>query len=215
MVPARPRRRSRNRTANITISFTRTHVLFVAAVAMMGSVGLVAGGFHWGQRSRPAVSPSVRAVGSATKIAVLPSKSEVVAAVVASSAPVTVVAPVSPPMATKTATAVPAPAVVLAPSVVPPPVSEPIVKILGKAPRRGFGVQIGAHEDEAEAVSFVQAHAAALQNYPVYVIAAKVRDGQVWHRIRVGRYRSRSLARAAKAGLPSSIRQAAMVVRYR
>jgi len=109
----------------------------------------------------------------------------------------------------------------VAPAPTPTPSPAPVkappapVEVLEEAPSRGFGVQIGAYEDELEARAFIQSVAGGLGSEPVHLIAAEVADGRVWYRIRVGHYRSRRRAAAAQAKLPTELAKASMVVRYR
>lgn len=94
-------------------------------------------------------------------------------------------------------------------------VDEPNVALRQAHPARGFGVQLGAYPSRADAHAFLMQHARALKGYTVYMMPVKLRGNEVWHRIRVGRFREKRHAEAFRVGLPEDLGDAALVVSYR
>ncbi len=227
--PARRRRRISPRVERLHLSVApRTVALLVLAGVVMGA-GLLAVGYQLGVRAAGPASGPVAAV-HASPAAPAPKRSSArpVVSPASKAAPVAELAkPAAAPPGDAQRPAAEASAAAEASSPVGPapalptpsetPVKAPpvVLKILAKAPSRGYGVQIGAYEDELEARAFIDSVAGGLGAEPVHLIAAEVADGRVWYRIRVGHYRSRRRAAAAQAKLPEDLAKASMVVRYR
>lgn len=99
-----------------------------------------------------------------------------------------------------------------APAAAPAP---PPVDVRTRAPARGFGIQLGAFETEAEARSFVAAHAAALARLPVYMVPTTIDGRGTWHRVRAGDVKTRAAADALRAGLAPELAARAIVVSHK
>lgn len=234
--PARRRRRGSPRVERLHLSVAPRTVATFAFAALVLGAGLLAVGYQLGLRAAAPAGPEARPMAALQKRSPAPASSASVARPATASnkpaAPVQKAAAAAPsvsvaatevatpdPSAPKSASAVPAaalpapkvPSPTPAPAVAPPVLPE----ILSTAPTRGYGVQIGAYEDAQEARAFIASVADGLGSAPVHLIAAEVADGRVWHRIRVGHYRSRRKAAAAQAKLPTELAKASMVVRYR
>ena len=91
----------------------------------------------------------------------------------------------------------------------------PVLRILSGRPRYGFGVQLGAYPSREDAEAFVGRHADVLGRYPVYIVPTRVEGRDDWHRIRVGRFKSRRQAEAVRLALPEELGESALVVSYR
>jgi cell division septation protein DedD len=132
------------------------------------------------------------------------------------------------PMVVEKVVAAPAPAPAAAkdpePAVAPPapPVGEPpppppklAVTIGPPADPAAFGVQIGAYPNVVEAESSLEAHRAALAKLPIFIVPAEIRGKGIWHRVRLGSYKTRAEAETARAALPQELAKNAMVVSYK
>lgn len=83
-----------------------------------------------------------------------------------------------------------------------------------KAPRRGFGLQVAAHDSIEGAEAFLREFGSELTGVgPIHVVTWR-NAGKDWYRIRVGVFLSAQRAREARGLLPSEL-AGAMVVRYR
>ena len=95
------------------------------------------------------------------------------------------------------------------------PVNAPKVTLGQTHPTRGFGVQLGAYPSQGDAQAFLKRHARVLKDYTIYLMPVKLRGDEVWHRIRVGRFRERRHAETLRNALPEDLGSAALVVSYR
>jgi cell division septation protein DedD len=89
------------------------------------------------------------------------------------------------------------------------------LEIAAEAPSRGYGLQVGAFESEAEARAFIEARASDVGALPVYVVASEVPGRGRWFRVRLGAFSSRGAADAARERLGAELKALAMVVGYR
>ncbi|MEQ8571860.1 MAG: SPOR domain-containing protein [Deltaproteobacteria bacterium] len=89
------------------------------------------------------------------------------------------------------------------------------VQIRDDVPDDGFGLQLGAFESREEAVAFIREHGAALGDRRVHVIATEVKGKGTWHRVRVGHFDSKRIARRARRNMTDELRSTSIVVKYR
>ncbi len=81
-------------------------------------------------------------------------------------------------------------------------------------PERGYGLQLGAFDSEAEAMRFLNTHAAALAERTVYVVPTEIAGRGTWFRVRVGAEKSRREAEQLKGKL-GELGAEALVVSHR
>ncbi len=136
-------------------------------------------------------SPSVEPIPSTAPVASM--------APVASAAPVASTAPVASPVSPSPEAAPP----VARPKLRPPPTS------------RGFGVQLGAFEREAEALAFVDAHAAAIGDLPVFVVPTVIEGRGTWYRVRLADVKTRAAADTIRLRLAPVLAERAIVVSHK
>lgn len=91
----------------------------------------------------------------------------------------------------------------------------PDVDVRTRAPSRGYGVQLGAFETEAEARDFVAAHAAGLARLPVYLVPTTLEGRGTWHRVRAGDVKTRAAAETLRAALAPELAARAIVVSHK
>jgi cell division protein FtsN len=87
--------------------------------------------------------------------------------------------------------------------------------IIGNLDSDGFGIQLGAYPSLLEAQHYVRDHARALAGQKIHIIPTPIPGRGIWHRVRVGRFGSKSEAEIARRRLPLSVRESAIVVSYR
>jgi cell division septation protein DedD len=104
----------------------------------------------------------------------------------------------------------------------PPPTSAavfapapPAVDVRTRAPSRGYGVQLGAFETEAEARDFVAAHADGLARLPVFLVPTTLEGRGTWHRVRAGDVKTRAAADTLRAALAPELAARAIVVSHK
>jgi cell division septation protein DedD len=78
-----------------------------------------------------------------------------------------------------------------------------------------FGIQIGAYPDLGAAEASLDARVAAVAMYPIYIVPAEIKGKGVWHRVRIGTFKTRADAEKARTALPENIANEAMVVSYK
>lgn len=100
----------------------------------------------------------------------------------------------------------------------PPAAAVPEPARLGKVerslPERGYGLQLGAFDSEAEALRFLGAHAEALAERTVYVVPTEIAGRGTWYRVRVGAEKSRREAEQLRGKL-GELGAEALVVSHR
>lgn len=89
------------------------------------------------------------------------------------------------------------------------------VDVRTRPPARGYGVQLGAFETEAEARDFVATHAGALAKLPVFVVPTTLDGRGTWHRVRAGDVKTRAAADALRAALTPELAARAIVVSHK
>lgn len=87
-------------------------------------------------------------------------------------------------------------------------------KVERALPERGYGLQLGAFDSEAEAMRFLNTHAAALAERTVYVVPTEIAGRGTWFRVRVGAEKSRREAEQLKGKL-GELGAEALVVSHR
>ncbi len=95
------------------------------------------------------------------------------------------------------------------------PADAPAVQIREDVPDDGFGLQLGAFESREEAIAFIEEHGAALGDRRVHVVATEVKGKGTWHRVRVGHFDSKRIARRARRNMTDELRSTSIVVKYR
>lgn len=80
---------------------------------------------------------------------------------------------------------------------------------------RGFGVQLGAFEREADALAFIDTHAAALADVPVFVVPTVIEDRGTWYRVRLADVKTRAAAEAVRQRLTPALAERAIVVSHK
>lgn len=93
--------------------------------------------------------------------------------------------------------------------------ASPAVDVRTRAPTRGYGIQLGAFETEAEARDFVAAHAAGLARLPVFLVPTTLEGRGTWHRVRAGDVKTRAAADALRAALVPELAARAIVVSHK
>ncbi len=83
------------------------------------------------------------------------------------------------------------------------------------SPQKGFGLQLGAYETEAEVAQVLGQHAAALEGIELWVLPVELEGKGTWHRLRVGKLATRREAEALRARLPEDVAAVAIVVSHR
>jgi cell division septation protein DedD len=78
-----------------------------------------------------------------------------------------------------------------------------------------WGVQIGAYPDLSAAEASLDARVAALAMYPIFIVPAEIKGKGVWHRVRVGTFKTRADAEKARVELPEDVAKQAMVISYK
>lgn len=103
-----------------------------------------------------------------------------------------------------------------APEAAPAPAapSPRLGKIERALPDRGYGLQLGAFDSEAEALRFLGTHAEALGERTVYVVPTELPGRGTWYRVRVGAERSRREADQLRGKL-GELGAEALVVSHR
>lgn len=129
--------------------------------------------------------------------------------------------PVPVPVPTKalvqdTTQPIEAPKVIEQPQPVPTP-EKPKLKITVGPPddSSAFGIQIGAYPDLGAAEASLDARVAAVSMFEIYIVPAEIKGKGVWHRVRLGTFKTKAEAEKARAALPETIAKEAMVVSYK
>lgn len=78
-----------------------------------------------------------------------------------------------------------------------------------------WGVQIGAFPDLASAEASLDARVAALMAHPIYIVPAEIKGKGIWHRVRVGTFKTRAEAERARTAMPEDLATQSMVVSYK
>lgn len=99
-----------------------------------------------------------------------------------------------------------------APSLAP---TSPAVDVRTRAPSRGYGVQLGAFETEAEARDFLATHAAGLARLPVFLVPTTLEGRGTWHRVRAGDVKTRAAAETLRTALAPELAARAIVVSHK
>lgn len=209
------RRPARRATRRDVVTFTMRRgafrgLVFVALVGLGGAFGV---GFFAGQTVDVGDRARAIAVAPASESAPSPVANAAARAPVEPDEVVEAKEPVeapSPPPERVEANAVVEPDE--APIVEPDP---PPLAVERVSPKRGYGLQLGAFETEADAERFVRTHAAQLERRRTFLLTSEVPGRGVWHRVRWGRFKTKRLARRGKAELGETVRDVAIVVSYR
>lgn len=78
-----------------------------------------------------------------------------------------------------------------------------------------WGVQIGAFPDLASAEASLDARVAALMAHPIYIVPAEIKGKGIWHRVRVGTFKTKAEAERARSAMPEDLATQSMVVSYK
>lgn len=113
----------------------------------------------------------------------------------------------APPAPSAAAPAAPPPAA-------PPPPPRPL-QVSRTGPGKGYGLQLGAYPTEQEALDFLEAHRAALEKLPLFIVVTTIADRGTWYRVRAGAVAKRDDAERLKASLPPDLRSGALLVSHR
>jgi len=83
-------------------------------------------------------------------------------------------------------------------------------------PKKGlFGIQLGAFKTRVEALAFVRKYRSKIAKMPIFLISVSLKKRGVWTRVRVGQFRTRSLATKVKKGFGGALTKGSIVVNYR
>ena len=82
-------------------------------------------------------------------------------------------------------------------------------------PQKGFGLQLGAYETEAEVAQVLAQHASSLDGLELWVLPVELEGKGTWHRLRVGKFATRREAEAMRARLSGELAEVAIVVSHR
>jgi len=78
-----------------------------------------------------------------------------------------------------------------------------------------WAVQIGAYPDLTSAQQSLDAHVAALAVHPIYIVPAEIKGKGIWHRVRLGTFKTRAEAERVRGALPDDLAKQAIVVNYK